>query len=164
MDKFDFPLNKSKILFLCLGSVFLFVSCLYVQLSINDISTLMQVLLMVAAVASMVELIRLIMLLRSKDQPLLSITESGIYCNMSNPPISLTWNEIEKLAIIRRNGRKNLAILVKEPAIYLTKYNTRTFKSNFDDMNTPFLINTSILKVDADELVKRINQELVPQK
>lgn len=159
MEKLEFPIYKSKVISLAVACVFLLVSCLYILLSEEDVSPLMQAILGVGSIVAVVEFIRLVIVLKDNNK-ILIITEDGIYCNMTNPAISVQWSEIEKLDMVRRNSRKHLAIYVKDPKSYLQKYNSKTFVNNYNYANTPFLINTAILKVEAEELVNRINKEL----
>lgn len=161
MTPIEFKPNKPKVLFLILGCIFLIVSCIVMMLD-KDIPSTMQVLFGLVILFFGYEIIKLLPLLLKNNDTLI-LSEDGIKCNMSNPVIVLPWTDISHVAVVRLNARKNLAIYVKNIDKYLEQYNTRAYLYNQRSVNTPFVINTSVLKIDVNELVKRINEQITPK-
>ena len=92
--------------------------------------------------------------------PKLIIDQQGITDKTSNTEIF--WRDIIKLSIFETHHQKMLMVHVSNPQEYIDKQtralNRKSMWVNYKMHGTPLSINTAILDISLDELVKIINE------
>lgn len=167
MNKIEIPLDKTKIIFLAVGSLaFVILGFLCVQVVSEKSVFLPPIIAKIIGILAIVffgytGFISLKMLQNKK--PGLVIDDSGILINSSAIEIGkVSWEDVTGFRTQQIMSSKFILIDVKNPDEYISKLNkhSKMLKKSMELYGTPLSISANTLKISFNELKNTLESEL----